>query len=74
MMATSVGTPQWKKAQADIRKTQSLPEAGNYLTWLLDDADPDTRAFVTHEIPKPVVFALTHLFGRSYNRTAAVWR
>ena len=74
MMATSVGTPQWKKAQVDIRKTQSLPEAGNYLTWLLDDADPDARAFVTHEIPKPVVFILTHLFGRSYNRTAAAWR
>ena len=48
MMAQSIDTPQLKKAQGAIRKTQSLPEAGGYLTWLLDDADPDARAFVYH--------------------------
>jgi hypothetical protein len=74
MMAHSIDTPQLKKAQTAIRKTQTLPEAGGYLTWLLDDADPDARAFVTHEIPKPVVFVLTRLFGGSYNRVAAAWR
>jgi hemerythrin-like domain-containing protein len=74
MMAESVGTPQFKKAQVAIRRTQTLPAAGGYLAWLLDDADPDARAFVVQEIPKPVVLVLTRLFGSSYHRVAAAWR
>jgi iron-sulfur cluster repair protein YtfE (RIC family) len=71
MMARAVDTPQFKRAQSEIRKTQSLPAAGAYLAWLLDEADPDARAFVSHEIPRPVLFVVSRLFGRSYNRVAA---
>ena len=51
-----------------IRRTMSPAEAGAYLTWLGDGADPDAKAFLRHEIPAPVLFIFTRLFGRSYRR------
>lgn len=74
MMANWADTPQFKKALAANRRTRSLPAGGVFLAWVLDEADPDARAFVNHEIPKPVVFVLTRLFGRSYDQVAAAWQ
>src|SRR5215210_523114 len=73
MMAAAIASPQWKDAQAKIRKTQSPRETGVYFAWLLDHADPDARAFVRREIPRPVLFVLSRVLGRSYNRITAVW-
>ena len=36
--------PPMKKAAAAVRRTQSLPSAGAFLEWVLDDADPSARA------------------------------
>jgi hypothetical protein len=73
MMAAAIASPQWKSAQAQIRKTQSPSATGVYFAWLLDNADPDARSFVRQEIPRPVLFLLSRVLGRSYNRVAAVW-
>lgn len=73
MMAGVIASPQWKQAQAQIRKTQSPAATGVYFAWLLDDADPDARTFVRREIPRPALFVLSRVLGRSYKRVAAVW-
>lgn len=74
MMLAQSHTPQIKQASKAIRKTQTLPSAGRFLAWVLDDADPQARAYVRHEIPKPVLFILARVFGRSYGRVAAAWQ
>ena len=72
-MVQLANTPELKQAQVAVRKTQSLPSAGAFLSWLLDDADPDARAYVDRALPKPLVVALTRVFGRSYRRVATAW-
>ncbi len=45
------------------------------MAWLLDGADADASAALRKEIPPPVLFVLTRLAGRAYNRDIApVWR
>jgi iron-sulfur cluster repair protein YtfE (RIC family) len=73
MMADVVASPRWKDAQSQIRKTQSPSSAGLYFAWLLDGADPEARAFLRHEVPPPVLFVLSRVFGRPYHRVAAAW-
>ncbi len=74
MMAKVQDAPEMKEAGHAIRRTMSPAEAGAYLTWLGDGADPDAKAFLRHEIPSPVLFIFTRLFGRSYRRgIATVW-
>jgi hypothetical protein len=74
MLAGVIASPEWKRAQAQIRKTQGPAATGVLVAWLLDNADPDARRFVRHEIPRPAVFVLSHVLGRSYKRVAAVWQ
>jgi len=71
MLAGVIASPEWKRAQAQIRKTQGPAATGVLVAWLLDNADPDARTFVRHEIPRPAVFVLSHVLGRSYKRVAA---
>ena len=74
MMARVLDAPEMKEAANAIRRTMSPAEAGAYLTWLGDGADQDAKAFLRHEIPTPVLFIFTRLFGRSYRRgIATVW-
>ena len=73
MLAGVIASPQWKRAQAQIRKTQGPAATGVLLAWLLDNADPAARTFVRHEIPRPALFVLSRALGRSYKRVAAVW-
>ena len=49
----------------------SPARAGRYFAWLLDGADDDVRAAVTHQIPGPVVSVVSGVFGRSYRRDVA---
>jgi Hemerythrin HHE cation binding domain len=71
MLAGVIASPEWNRAQAQIRKTQGPAATGVMVAWLLDNADPDARTFVRHEIPRPAVFVLSHVLGRSYKKVAA---
>lgn len=67
-------TPEIKQAQVAVRKTHK-GVAGTFAAWLLDGADDDAKARIRKEIPPPVLFVLTRIPGRHYNRDiASVWR
>ncbi len=68
--ARVAGMPPMKKAEVAVRKTQSLPAAGAYLSWLLDDADPSAQAYVERLAPKPLLVVVLRLFGGRYRRVA----
>ena len=71
--AGHVGTPEMKAAQKDVRKAFK-GNAGTFFAWLLDGADADAQAKVRSQIPAPVLFALTKVAGRKYNKEVApVW-
>ena len=73
LAAASRGTPEIKAAQQTVRKVRK-GEAGTYFAWLADGADPETRSLLKREVPPPVLFVLTRLGGRDYNRRIApVW-
>ena len=66
-------SPDIKAAQQAMRKTHP-GAAGTFFAWLVDGADPETRALLRREIPTLVLFVLTRLGGRDYNhRVATVW-
>ena len=73
VMAQVADTPPMKRAQVEIRKTQSLPSAAAYLAWLLDGAGTDERTYLNHALPRPVVAVLPRVLGRSYTPIAATW-
>jgi hemerythrin-like domain-containing protein len=73
--ASVIDTPPMRRAARQIRTTQSPAQAGGYLAWLADGADPAAKAFLRQQIPPPVLFVLSRLLGRSYTRrVASVWR
>lgn len=53
-----------------FRKGLSLRDQGLSGMWMLDDLDPELGTVVRSEIPGPVFWALTQLYGRTYNRQA----
>ncbi|MGG5258004.1 hemerythrin domain-containing protein [Phycicoccus avicenniae] len=55
-----------------FRKGLSFADSGTSLMWDLDDADAATAATVRSEVPGPVLWLLTRLFGGRYDRAAAV--
>lgn len=62
-----------KKAQVAVRKAHK-GVAGTFAAWLLDDADAGAKDRIRKEIPPPVLFFLTRIGGRRYNRDIApVW-
>ena len=73
--SASVGdTPPMKKAQEQVRKTQSPAQLGGYLAWLQDEADPDARAYLNTAIPRPALVIVSRLLGRRYRREIApIW-
>lgn len=67
------GTPQLKSAQKAVRKAHK-GNTGTLFAWLLDGADPATRAALRKEVPPPVVFIASQVGGRRYRRNiASVW-
>ena len=67
-------TPQWQAAARQLRKQPPLV-AGRFFAWIQDGADPEAQAWLDAEVPKPVRFVLSRVFGRSYHRDIApVWR
>jgi hemerythrin-like domain-containing protein len=73
--SASVGdTAPMKKAQEQVRKSQSPVQLGGYLAWLQDEADPDARAYLNTAIPRPALVIVSRLLGRRYRREiASVW-
>jgi hypothetical protein len=72
-VAAQTSTPQFSVAQRAVRKAHR-GKMGTFCAWLLDGADPDVRNALRHEIPRPVIFAVTHTRGRAYTRrVASVW-
>jgi hemerythrin-like domain-containing protein len=68
-------TPPMRRAARQIRRTQTPVQAGGYLAWLQDGADPVAKAFLMQEIPAPVLLVFSRLLGRSYTRRiASTWR
>jgi hypothetical protein len=67
-------TAPMKRAQDQVRKTQSPTQLGGYLAWLQDDADTDAVAYLNSAIPRPVLGMATRLLGRRYRREIApIW-
>lgn len=73
VMARSLDTEPIKRAKKEVRKTGGIVQAGVFLAWLVDDADPSVHAFMAREFPRPVMVILPGVFGRSYRNVAAVW-
>jgi hypothetical protein len=66
-------SPQHKAAVARARKSHT-EGAGTFFAWLSDTDDPDIAVALRREVPAPVLFLLTKVAGRRYNRrTAAAW-
>ena len=73
-MLANLQAPPMQRAAKRIRTAQNPMEAGRYLAWLQDGADADARAFLTKQIPKPVLAIFSRLLGRSYRKDIApVW-
>jgi hemerythrin-like domain-containing protein len=54
-----------------FRKGLSISDTGLAMMWILDDLDPEYAAVVRDEVPGPVLWVLTRIFGRRYDREAA---
>ena len=66
-------TRQHKAAVAKARKSHT-EGAGPSFAWLADTDDPAIAAALRREVPRPVLFLLITLGGRSYRRcSAAAW-
>jgi hemerythrin-like domain-containing protein len=66
-------TRQHKAAVAKARKSHT-EGAGTFFAWLGDTDDPAIAAALRDQVPRPVLFLLTTLGGRSYKRwAAAAW-
>jgi len=54
-----------------FRKGLSFSDSGTSLMWDLDDLDPRYAAAVRAEVPGPVLWLMTTLYGGRYDREAA---
>lgn len=66
-------SPQFKQTQKAVRKSHQ-GGGGTFFAWLSDGADVDARAALGRMVPPPVLFVMTRVGGRDYNRRiASVW-
>jgi hypothetical protein len=71
--AANLDSPRMKAAEVAVRKAHK-GGAGTFFAWLLDDADESARAALRGFIPTPVLFVISRVGGRAYNRRiATVW-
>jgi len=63
-----------RKAQQQVRRSQSPTQLGGYLAWLQDEADADALAYLKAAIPRPLLVIVSRLLGRRYRREIApIW-
>jgi hypothetical protein len=66
-------TPQIKAAQTAVRKAHK-GNAGTFMAWLQDGADPAAAAALRREVPAPVLWLVTRTAGRRYRtKIAPAW-
>lgn len=66
--------PAWKAIEKRFREG-GLVRAGTMMAWLQDGGDEEAQTALTATIPPPVLFVLSHGFGRGYHKNVApVWR
>ncbi len=66
-------TPEVKGAVKQVRRAHRGNQ-GTMFAWLLDGADADDVRGLRREIPPPVLFVISRVGGRNYQRTIApVW-
>lgn len=70
LAATHRGTPQMKAAAASARKSHT-EGGGPFFAWVTDDIAAGDAAALRKEIPPPVLFMLTRLGRRGYQRRIA---
>ena len=70
LAATHRGTPQMKAAAASARKSHT-EGGGAFFAWLSDDIDAEDAAVLRTEVPPPVLFMLSRLGRRGYQRRIA---
>lgn len=63
-------TKQHKAAERSSRKAHT-EGAGTFFSWLLDGCDAGTARIIRREVPPPVLYFITRLGGRDYNRRIA---
>lgn len=74
LMAPHAESPEWKQVEKDLRKGP-LARAGDFFAWLTDGMDTQSRDYLRSAVPRPVVFVLSKVVGRRYQREIApVWR
>jgi iron-sulfur cluster repair protein YtfE (RIC family) len=73
LSAANHKTPQLKRAQRVVRQAHK-GNTGTLFAWLQDGADADARAGLRREVPPPVLFTISRVGGRHYNRhIAPIW-
>ncbi|HLM06165.1 MAG TPA: hemerythrin domain-containing protein [Blastococcus sp.] len=63
-------TPEFKAVEKKLRSV-SPGVGGRFFAWLTDGISDANRAFVTSQVPGPVVLVLSKVFGRRYNKEIA---
>ena len=67
-------SPLFKETQKAVRRAHK-GNGGTFFAWLSDGADADARAGLGSMVPPPVLFLMTRVGGRDYNRrVATVWK
>jgi hypothetical protein len=65
--------PEIKDAQKRVRRAHRGNQ-GTLFAWLLDGADADAKRGLRREVPPPVLFVISRVGGRNYQRTiGTVW-
>jgi hypothetical protein len=71
--AAHLKSPEIKAAAKGVRAAHK-GAAGAFFAWLVDGADDETLALLKRQAPAPVLFVLTRIAGRDYNRRIApIW-
>ena len=74
LLAARHDDPGWKEIEKKFREGGPV-RGGVMMAWLQDGGDDDALSSLRATIPPPVLFLLSHVFGRGYHRNVApVWR
>jgi hypothetical protein len=72
-MLPHLDSEEWKEVERKLRK-EPPRVAGQFFAWLTDGMTDEGRTYLKATVPSPVVFVLSHVFGRRYHKEVApVW-
>jgi hemerythrin-like domain-containing protein len=74
LMEPYVATPEFKAAEKQMRGRMSAKQGGWFFAWLQDGAGPEELDALHQMIPAPVLFMLSKVLGRGYQKDlASLW-